>query len=128
MSNWMLNSIAKRLEGRPSPKTMNSVPTYAVRLHMAGDIEQAKRVLRKACYPPNEGLCVTVERATYIYTGGEEEGFVVGFVNYPRFPQEPCQLWERAKEIASQLIPELCQWSALLVAPDKTEWINLRRE
>lgn len=108
-------------------KTM-SVPTYTVRLYMAGDVQEAKRVLRRECYPPAGGgnLCVTVEPTTYIFAGGEEAGFVVGFVNYPRFPVEPDELWDRAKGIASRLIPELCQWSALLVATDRSEWLNCR--
>lgn len=110
-----------------SPLT-KSVPTYAVRLYMAGEISEAKRALRRECYPPNEGLCVTIEPTTFIYTGGEEAGFVVGFVNYPRFPSEPQELWSRAKGIALRLVPELCQWSALLVAPDRSEWINCRPE
>lgn len=105
---------------------MTTVPTYTVRLYMAGDIEQAKRLLRAECYPPNDGLCVTIEPTTFIYTGGEESGFVVGFVNYPRFPSEPEKLLARARGIAERLIPALCQWSALLVASDVTEWINRR--
>lgn len=105
-----------------------TVPTYFVRLYMAGSIEDAKRQLRQECYPPNDGLCVTVEPTTFIYTGGEEAGFVVGFVNYPRFPSPPAELWARAREIACRLIPALRQWSALLVASDRTEWLNAKPE
>jgi hypothetical protein len=102
--------------------------TFTVRLYMAGDIGHAKRLLREECYPPNKGLCVTVEPTTFIYTGGEEEGFVVGFVNYPRFPSQPADLWARAHSIAEKLIPAMYKWSALLVAPDKTEWLTCRPE
>lgn len=101
-------------------------PTYFVRLYMAGDIQRAKELLRAECYPPNDGLCVTVEPTTFIYTGGEESGIVAGFVNYPRFPTDPDQLFARAHHIAERLIVGLCQWSALLVAPDKTAWVNCR--
>lgn len=107
---------------------IESVSTYTVLLKMAGDIEHAKRILRAECYPPNDGLCVTIDPTAFIYTGGEEIGFVVGFVNYPRFPSEPDVLFARAKVIAQKLILELCQWSALLIAPDKTEWLNGRPE
>lgn len=102
------------------------VPTYTVRLYMAGDIERAKCLLRAECYPPNEGLCVTVEPTTFIYTGGQETGFVVGFVNYPRFPKPAAELFARARQIAERLIPALCQWSALLAASDRTVWLNAR--
>ena len=53
---------------------------------------------------------------------------MIGFVNYPRFPSEPAALFARAKQIAERLIPALCQWSALLVAHDRTEWLNTRPE
>lgn len=105
---------------------MSIVPTYAISIYMAGDVAHAKQLLRAECYPPNEGLCVTVSPTTFLYSGGEENGFVVGLVNYPRFPSDPAKLWERASSIAHRLIPALFQWSALLVAPDKTEWINRR--
>jgi Fe-S-cluster-containing hydrogenase component 2 len=103
-----------------------TVPTYAVSIYMAGDIETAKRLLRQECYEC--GLCVTVDPTTYIYTGGEEQGFVVGMVNYPRFPSDRESIWSRAKSIAEKLIGSCCQWSALLVAPDKTEWMTCRPE
>lgn len=103
-------------------------PTFAVRLYMAGDIEQAKRVLRREVFPPNAGLCVTVEPTTFIYTGGEEAGFVVGFVNYPRFPTTPEGLTKRAKTIAFRLLEDLYQWSALLVTPTETVWMTNRPE
>jgi hypothetical protein len=91
---------------------------------MAGDIETAKRYLRRACY--ERGLCVTVGAQAFIYTGGEEAGFSVGLVNYPRFPSTPESMWGRAKEIAEALIRECCQRSALVVAADRTEWLQVQ--
>jgi hypothetical protein len=107
-------------------KKLNIVSTYVVQLYMAGNIDDAKRLLRQECYPPNAGLCVTIEPTTFIYAGGEENGFVVGFANYPRFPSEPEILYTRAKAIALRLIPALCQWTAMLVAPNQTEWITVK--
>lgn len=102
--------------------------TYTVRLYMAGDIEDAKRWLRREVYPPNDGLCVTIEPTTFIYTGGQESGFVVGFVNYPRFSGAPETIFDRAVSIAERMVPALAQWSALVVATDRTEWIHQRPE
>lgn len=107
---------------------VQTVPTYTVSIFMAGSIEKAKELLRERCYPPNPGLCVTIKPCSYIYSGGEEEGFEIGLVNYPRFPTTPEDLWLTACVIAEKLIPGLCQWSALLVAPDKTQWITNRKE
>ncbi len=100
-----------------------TVPTYTVSIHMAGDIEAAKNVIRRRCY--NYGLCVTVTAALFIYTGGEESGFTVGLVNYPRFPATPDEIWQKATQLVAELLPACNQRSALIVAPDKTEWITI---
>lgn len=100
---------------------MNIVDTYVVRLYMAGDITEAKRIIRQECYL--HGLCVTIEPTSFIYTAGEEAGIVVGFVNYPRFAATPEFIFTRAKSLAEKLLPELNQRTALVVGSDKTEWI-----
>jgi len=102
---------------------MNVLDTYTVRLYMAGDAAEAKRVIRGICY--EKGLCVTVERVDFIYTGGEEAGVAVGFVNYPRFPSSAGRIMSIARAVAEKLMPELNQKSALLVGSDKTEWITV---
>lgn len=80
--------------------------TYRVLLYLSGPIETAKHILRAECL--REGLCVTVEPTTFIYTGGEEAGYVVGLLN--------------------RLLAETFQHSALLVTPDTSEWVTVRRE
>lgn len=100
---------------------MTSVETTTVTIHMAGDIETAKRWLRRHCY--EDGLCVTVTAETFIYTGGEEQGLAVGFVNYPKFPTTPGKLFARAIQIAGGLLVECCQRSALVVGPTETTWV-----
>lgn len=97
-------------------------PTYTIQIYLSGPIEVAKHVLREECL--REGLCVTIEPTTYIYTGGEEQGYVVGMLNYPRFPITPEALNERAKRIAEMLIERTFQRSALVVTPDETYWIH----
>jgi len=100
-----------------------TVPTYTVTVYIAGDIETARRWLRRECY--QAGLCVTATPTTFIYTGGEEAGFAVGFVNYPRFPSTPEEIWARAVIIAGELTIECCQRTALVVATDQTRWVHL---
>lgn len=97
--------------------------TYTVRVYMAGPIDAAKAVLRKVCYL--ESLCVTVEPTTFIYTGGEEDGVVVGFVDYPKHPSTRGDVYARARRVALAMMPELNQKTALLVATDKTERLEL---
>jgi len=98
--------------------------TFVVRLYLSGPIDVAKQIIRKECL--SRGLCVTVEPTTFIYTGGEESGYVVGLLNYPRFPSSPEAIYLRAKELMIQLIEGTYQHSGLLVSPDITEWISKR--
>ncbi|MBN7755467.1 hypothetical protein JYP46_01405 [Nitratireductor aquimarinus] len=103
---------------------MTIAPTIKYEIFIAGDIQQAKQVCREFCFA--EGLCVTVEPVTYIYTGGEEEGVRVGLINYPRFPTNKDDLAAVARDLASSLMRRLCQHSYSIVGPDETEWISRR--
>lgn len=95
-------------------------------MYLSGPIEAAKQALRTECL--REGLCVTIEPTTFIYTGGEESGFVVGLLNYPRFPTPPEVLYARARSVMLLLLEATCQHSALLVASDRSEWISRREQ
>jgi len=109
-----------------SPTTLGSA--YQVSLFIAGDVAQAKQIIRKAVYPPNAGLCVTVTPTTFIYTGGEEEGMMIGFVNYPRFPVTARQIYVRAVQLAEELIRGLCQKTALIVDGEQTCWLRIAED
>lgn len=108
----------------PSLQPVKSVPTATARLYLSGPIEVAKQIIRADCL--REGLCVTVEPTTFIYTGGEEAGYVVGLVNYPRFPSDQAAITARARDLMQRLLAGTHQHSALLVTPETTEWITSR--
>lgn len=103
-----------------------TVPTATARLYLSGPIEVAKQIIRADCL--RQGLCVTVEPTTFIYTGGEEAGYVVGLVNYPRFPSDQDAITERARDLMHKLLDGTHQHSALMVTPDATEWVTKRQE
>lgn len=86
-----------------------SSPSYSVKIWMAGNVADAEKVCRHFCW--DVGLCVTVTPTNYIYTGGEQSGFVVGLINYPRFPALPNVIEETAERLAKALAEELCQKS-----------------
>ena len=98
--------------------------TYWVKIYIAGPLEVAKQVCRKECL--REGLCVTIEPTTYIYTGGEEAGVVVGLINYPRFPRPDDETLRRAIVLADNLMDAMCQHSVLVMTPHKTFWKTIR--
>lgn len=100
--------------------------TCVITVYVAGDYQTARALLRRECF--EQGLCVTVTPTTFVYTAGAEEGVAVGFVNYPRFPTTLGALKSRAIQVAERLMTDLCQWSALVVTPVETVWLNNRPE
>lgn len=98
---------------------MTSCETVQVRVYIAGPIEPAKQIIRREVM--RDPICVTIEPTLYIYTGGEEDGYVVGFINYPRFPSSEEKLVERARDLLKKLLLETYQKGALLVAPSGTQ-------
>jgi hypothetical protein len=93
-------------------------------MYLSGPIEVAKQTIRAECV--HGGLCVTIEPTTFIFAGGEEAGYVVGFVNYPRFPVEPVELERQARDLMLKLLESTFQHSALLMTPTTTEWVTKR--
>ena len=98
--------------------------SYWVKVYLAGPIEVAKQVIRKKA--KRVGMCVTIEPTTYIYTGGEEAGDVVGFIYYARFPKNSDVLWQQAFELATELKDETGQDSFTIMDPDKSVWYTDR--
>jgi hypothetical protein len=102
------------------------VESYRVSIFMVGSFWQAEAICLDYC---NEvGLCVTVTKTNYSYTGGRAAGVIVGLINYPRFPSTPEAIWARAEELAARLRERLRQQSYTIQAPDKTVWFSHRHE
>jgi hypothetical protein len=98
--------------------------THHVTIYMAGDIAQAEQVCREYCF--KAGLCVTVTPTQYIYTGGQEAGFAVGLINYPRFPTDASALQIHAEHLGLQLMERLCQHSFTIESNRRTLWYSRR--
>ncbi len=90
---------------------------------MAGDLATAHRVVREFCY--TLGACFTVTPSKFIYTGGEEDGFAINLLNYPRFPSDPENLFMRARDLAHRLMMTCNQRTCLLVGDQLTTWLIL---
>ena len=98
--------------------------TWWARIYMSGPIETAKQVCREICM--EDGLCVTIEPTHFIYTGGEAPGYIIGLINYPRFPSDQKQVTELAEEIAQLLMERTFQHSSLIMTPESTSWLSTR--
>ena len=102
------------------------VNSYAVSIFIAGSADKAESTCRAFCN--QVGLCVTITRTVYVFSGGEEAGVIVGLINYPRFPKAPSEIWHLAEALASFLREHLSQQSYTIQAPDKTVWFSHRPE
>lgn len=89
-------------------KETAAVDTSYATIHMAGDINHARRVIAKFC---DIGACVQLQPCDYIYTRGSEAGFTARFMNYGRFPRTPGEIYEQALLLADTLGEELSQKS-----------------
>ena len=103
-------------------KTTN---TFWATIEIAGDINVAKQICREFCW---EGCCVNLKPVDYIYTGGQESGVSITFVNYPRFPKTDDEIVNQAKRLAIKLKDGLCQWSYMIITPNETIWATDREE
>lgn len=104
--------------------TIKSCPTIEVRIYIAGPIDIAKQTIRKYCM--EKGFCVTIDSTLFIYTGGEEYGYVIGIRNYPRFPSDIEKLLQHGDALAKLLLEDTYQKSVLVVAPRTTHWFSKR--
>jgi len=99
-----------------------TAPTAWARIYMAGSLADAERVCREWAF--NEGGCVTVTPTNYVYSGGQESGFIVGFINYPRFPATQEAILSRANLLAQKLADALHQRSWTVETPETTTWVT----
>lgn len=79
---------------------------------------EAKEIAQK--YVDEIGCCVSVTETTFIYTRGREPGVAVGFINYPRFPDNTDGIRAKAIELAELLMAAMGQQRVTVVMPDET--------
>lgn len=107
------------------PKTVRKdCETYTAEIYMAGDVTLCRSILQRMA--ANTGMCVSLEKVGYIYTGGLESGFVVRLINYPRFPANKEDIKNMAGRIAENLLHKLGQGSYTIVYPDETVFMSRR--
>lgn len=66
------------------------------------------------------GECVTITPTKFIYTKGNENGVVIGYINYLRFPKEKEILKSRALELAEKMLIYFNQSRISITCPDET--------
>jgi hypothetical protein len=102
-------------------KHANSFP---VNIFIAGDYDKAVISVREYCEAI--GYCVTVTKTIYVYTGGEEEGVIIGLINYPRFPTGPNEILDHALALGQKLLVDLDQETFSIQNHRNTAWYSRR--
>lgn len=106
---------------------MKTVKTYTATIYVGlkhratGHTEKESTIYQNArAYCNSVGLCCSISRVDFVYTGGEESGFAIGLINYPRFPISKRQMRKHAICLAEQLMLYARQCRVSIVFPDKT--------
>lgn len=111
--------------------TITTVPTFTASIYvglmeretgLATPPSVAKFKVKE--YVNAVGLCVTYTETEFIYTNGGEPGFIVGLINYPRFPSSSEQIKAHAIAIAEMLLKECKQLRVTVVMPNETVMIS----
>jgi hypothetical protein len=78
--------------------------------------------VRSICdkYVNEIGDCITITPTEFRYVNGFENGAIVGYINYPRFPRTEKEILKRAMELAQRLKDGLGQMRVSVTTPKKT--------
>lgn len=135
----VLRRKIRRLLGNMGDK-ITKVPTYWAKIFVGTSSfigmykEQYERHRRKThnevlvlCseYANEVGLCITVTPTEYIYSDDTdslagESGFIIGLINYPRFPAEPETIRWNALDLGKRLKEKLEQKRLSIMFPEET--------
>lgn len=100
--------------------------SHTLTIWMAGDIAAASLILQR--YAAERGMCVSMSPTRFVYTGGCEDGFSVGLINYPRFPRTKTHIEHEAEALGLHLAEQLGQMSFSIVSNETTAWFSRRAE
>lgn len=98
----------------------HSAPSQTFKIHIAGDLDRAREIVREFCY--ERGDCYALTACDFIYTGGLEAGLCVSRINYPRFPEDPDLIFARVQALAASLCVGLYQKSYSIEGPHQTHY------
>ena len=70
--------------------------------------EDVKQVIKKWCI--DIGQSVSISPTEFIYPHGSENGLVIGFINYPRYPLSEAEIKNRSIELGTLLMKTFNQY------------------
>lgn len=86
--------------------------------------------VKEACqaFCDDKGLCVSITETDYVFTGGSEKGFIIGLINYPRFPKTPGELWNIADDLGIYLMETCNPYGSFTIQDPDNTYFNSNRE
>jgi hypothetical protein len=110
---------------------MKTVPTFIANIALGakegydGKSHTKEEILDKCQKFCNEvSLAVTIAETLFVYKNGNESGFIIGLINYPRFPSTPEEITSRAIELAYILKDHFNQYRVSIICSDNTYMIE----
>lgn len=82
--------------------------TYWCKIYTAGPVEFIEQCCRETVM---SGLCVNIKENKYIYKMGEETGVEIEFINYPKYPDTPESIWDKAVTLGQTIMERTYQGS-----------------
>jgi len=64
--------------------------------------------------------CVTITPTEFRYVDGSENGVIVGYIQYPRFPRDRETIRTRSIKLASWLMHSLHQFRVTITTPEES--------
>jgi hypothetical protein len=80
--------------------------------------EEAKKICQDYC--DIVSYCVTLTPTEFIYKDGNEPGFIIGLINYPRFPSTQNDINSKAILIAKTFMHEFNQYRISIQTSNQT--------
>ncbi len=71
-------------------------------------------------YAIANGVAFETSQTEFIYPTGSEEGLCISFINYPRYPNTPEEVREKATNLAKNFMKEFKQYRVSIVCSDRT--------
>lgn len=82
------------------------------------NLEEVRQICQK--YVDTEKSCITLTSTEFFYVKGNEPGFIVGFINYPRFPATYEEINDKAIKLAKELMISLKQYRVTITTPNNS--------
>lgn len=100
-----------------------TAPTFQSAIYISARLHTVQDVCAEFC--KKNPCCVTVEPVDFIFTGGNQSGFRIKFINYPRFENDIESIKQKSESLALSLLIASQQNSCSVVHSDEIIYMQL---